>query len=103
MKQITICKLRNGVVEVTETYFVEHMDMFLRDVIDKYVQSLKELDRMNGVNNVGYKVEETDVYISDNYLLYKTLVEKTKVVEEKIENKKQHMDKLEKVMRKWYL
>ena len=107
MKQIEICKLRNGVIIEKETYFVENMDMFLKDTINTYVDSLKELNSIKGINNIAYAIKENDVYISDNYLLYKTIIEKTNKTKENIENHKENIENhkefmkgLEKVMKK---
>ena len=103
MKQIEICKLRNGVVVEKETYYVEHMDMFLRDTIDAYIDSMKELNTLRGINNVAYALKIVDVYVSDNYLLHKSIVAMIDKNKENMEKHKEFMKGLEKVMKKWYI
>jgi hypothetical protein len=103
MKQIEICKLRNGVIVGKETYYVEHMDMFLRDTIDEYIDSIKKYNKIRGINNFAYSVTIKDVYVADNFMLYQSLKEKTDGFNKKAEDYKHYLDGVEKVMKKWYI
>lgn len=103
MKQIEICKLRNGVIVGRETYYVEHMDMFLKDTIDNYIESIKRYNKIRGINNFAYSLEIRDVYVADNYLLHQSLKEKTDDFNKKAEEYQHYLDNVEKAVKKWYV
>lgn len=103
MKQITITMHRNGIIVNEEIYYINNMDFFVRDSIEEYVQSLKDMYIANGIGNIEFSIEIEDISVTDNYDLVKYLKGKTKYNKERIEMLKKHREKLEKVMRKWYL
>lgn len=102
MKQIIIKTFRNSIEIGREEFFIEHLDMFIRDNIDNYIKTNMQLNKLYGNNNIIYEVEINNCNIMDNYDFYKLLASRIEHNKNNIENRKKYIKKMEMVMRKWY-
>ena len=83
MKQITITMHRNGIIVNEEIYYINNMDFFVKDSIEEYVQSLKDMYIADGIGNIEFSIEIVDISVIDNYDLVKYLKGKTKYNKDK--------------------
>ena len=103
MKQIKIITLHKNEEISEETFYVNNMDMFLRDSLEELIKTKIELDKLIGNNFITYSLEINEVNIVDNYELYKFLKTQIDYTKENIDKFKKHNEKLVKVMKKWYI
>lgn len=102
MKQIIIKTFRNSIEIGRKEFFIEHLDMFIRDNIDNYIKTNMQLNKLYGNNNIIYEVEINNCNIMDNYDFYKLLASRIENNKSSIKNRKKYIKKMEMVMRKWY-
>lgn len=93
MKQITILQTRNGLIIKSDNYYVNNMDFFLADTLNKYIEVSNKLETLIG-NNIKFNIIIQDIAINDNYDLFKFIRERTKNKEITYNNVKTRLEKL---------
>lgn len=103
MKQIKIVILHKNEEVSEEIFYVNNMDMFLKDSLEELIRIRTELDRIIGNSFISYSLEITEVNVTDNYGLYKYLKAQIEYTKQNVEKFKEHNKKLVKIIKKWWI
>lgn len=94
MKRIRINTFKYGVIINTETYIINNINFFIKDMLEEYI-NIKQQNSI--INNIEYEynIIIDDIEVVDDYEFYKELKNKCDEEKNKLKRYKRWLEKLQ--------
>ena len=96
MKRIRINTFKYGVIINTETYIINNINFFIKDMLEEYI-SIKQQNN----TKYEYNIIIDDIEVVDDYEFYKEMKNKCDEEKNKVERYKRWLEKLQKHANKY--
>lgn len=100
MKRIRINTFKYGVIINTETYIINNINFFIKDMLEEYI-SIKQQNSIINNTKYEYNIVIDDIEVVDDYEFYKEIKNKCDEENNKLERYKRWLEKLQKHANKY--